>query len=82
LAHSNEIKRYVNRVSEILYSSADAKRIFGKSPMNLTLILLDKSICVKISRIRREFHASPGKLFTSGLQTGSPNFWGKLEEEA
>jgi hypothetical protein len=57
LAQSNEIKRHVNRVSIILLSSADAKQLFGKTPMNLAPVSLEKSICVKISRIKREIHA-------------------------
>jgi hypothetical protein len=67
LAQSNEIERHVNRVYGILHSSADAKPLFAETPMNLALVSLEKSLCVKISRIMREIHASPQKLFT-------PNF--------
>ncbi|MGA2868605.1 MAG: hypothetical protein ABSF34_05530 [Verrucomicrobiota bacterium] len=67
-AKSTGIKLHVNRVSKILLSSANANWILVKKPMNLTPIYWDKSKCVKISRLKREIHASPKNLFTRAFE--------------
>jgi hypothetical protein len=67
-AKSTGIKRHVNRVSKFLLSSANANWILVKKPMNLPLIYWDKSKCVKISRLKREIHASPQNLFTRAFK--------------
>jgi hypothetical protein len=62
-AQSTGIAHSVNRVSEIPFSTADAKWICVEKPMNLPFIFPTKAIGVKISRAMRESHASAEKLF-------------------